>query len=56
MMVRMVLLVCLLAAGDGACLMDEANPSRQVVRCGLDILNAVHIDGLVDANNVRYVF
>ena len=56
MVVRMVLLVRFLAAGDGAGLMDEMDPSRQIVRCGFDVFNAVHINGLVDTDDVRDIF
>ena len=40
---------------DGICdilLVDETDPSRRVVRHALHVLYAVHIDGLVDADDM----
>ena len=56
MMVRMDLLVRLLSVDDGALLVDEADPSRRIVRDTLHVLYTVHIDGLVDADDMRDEF
>jgi hypothetical protein len=53
MMMRMDLLVRLLPVDDGTLLVDEADPSRRVVRDAWHVLYAVHVHGLVDADDMR---
>lgn len=52
-MVGVDLLVRLLPVDDWALLVDEADPSRRVIRHALHILYTVHIDGLIDADDMR---
>ena len=50
--VRVNLLVCLVAVDDGTGAMDEADKAGDVIGVGLEVLDRMHLNGLINANNV----